>query len=306
MIRFGLCCLFVEHDIPFKTAKATYVLEKFADRKQRLEYIAKAVQINASSLITAIDTCSGLGIGSFRINSNILPLYTHPELHYQIEDLPNASEVLSQLKEAKKRAQEKSIRLTFHPDQFVVINSPNREIVKKSIEELEYHTMFAQLVGVDVVNIHAGGVYGDKKSALERFVENFSLLSKSAQKLLTIENDDKSYTPTDLLPVCNQLQIPLVYDVHHHRCNRDDLSIAEATTQALKTWNREPLFHISSPINGWEGKTPSRHHDYISVEDFPKEWLSIDPLTVEVEAKAKEKAVVKLLNELASYEKRNK
>jgi UV DNA damage endonuclease len=89
----------------------------------------------------------------------------------------------------------------------------------------------------------------------------------------------------------------LVYDVHHHRCLPDQLSVEQATEQAIATWNREPLFHISSPIDGWQGAKPERHHDYIDISDFPACWLK-KSLTVEVEAKAKEAAVEKLMAEL--------
>jgi UV DNA damage endonuclease len=85
--------------------------------------------------------------------------------------------------------------------------------------------------------------------------------------------------------------------VHHHRCNPDGLSVEQATEQAIGTWDREPLFHISSPIDGWNGSRPGSHHDFIDVRDLPKCWLDLD-LTVEVEAKAKEVAVLKLKKEL--------
>jgi UV DNA damage endonuclease len=70
--------------------------------------------------------------------------------------------------------------------------------------------------------------------------------------------------------------------------------VEEATDRAAETWNREPLFHISSPLEGWDGPQPSRHHDFIDMEDFPRCWRKMD-ITVEVEAKAKELAVGQLL-----------
>jgi len=88
-----------------------------------------------------------------------------------------------------------------------------------------------------------------------------------------------------------------VYDAHHHRCNPDGRSIEETTDQALATWTREPLFHISSPIAGWTGPGPQRHHDFIDPADFPDCWLALD-IIVEVEAKAKEVAVLKLRDDL--------
>jgi UV DNA damage endonuclease len=85
----------------------------------------------------------------------------------------------------------------------------------------------------------------------------------------------------------------LVYDVHHHRCNPDGMSIEDVTRRAMATWNREPLFHISSPLEGWDGPQPSRHHDYMDPRDFPACWRDLS-ITVEVEAKAKELAVARL------------
>ena len=127
--------------------------------------------------------------------------------------------------------------------------------------------------------------------------ETCNRLSSRVRSRLTVENDDKTYTPADLLPICKAEGVPLVYDVHHHRCNPDGMSVEQATKKALATWNREPLFHISSPIEGWDGPQPERHHDFIDVMDFPKCWRR-KKITVEVEAKAKELAVEKLLREL--------
>ena len=158
----------------------------------------------------------------------------------------------------------------------------------------------AEWVGADVVNIHGGGAYGDKPSALAEFARNVKRLSSRTRKLLTVENDDKTYTPADLLPLCQQTGIPLVYDVHHHRCHQDALTVEEATEQTLATWDREPLFHISSPLEGWAGPKPERHHDFIDIKDFPECWRHLNvAVTIEVEAKAKELAVLKLKRQLS-------
>ena len=120
------------------------------------------------------------------------------------------------------------------------------------------------------MNIHGGGAYGDKQTALRTLAKNIARLSKEARGLVTLENDDRIFTPADLLPFCREQGIPFVYDIHHHRCTPDGMTEEEATSQALTTWNREPLFHISSPLEGWSGPKPYRHHDYINIRDFPK------------------------------------
>jgi UV DNA damage endonuclease len=300
MLRFGLCCIFREQPIRFVNTTATSIA-----RLERTDALAKLNRLclaNANSLLTALRFCSSHGIGCFRINSQILPLKTHPQHGYAIGDLPEAPEIVARFQACGAFARESDIRTGFHPDQFVVLNSPRPEVVTASVQELEYQSEVAEWVAADVVNIHGGGAYGDKAKALEDFARNLHRLSPRARSRLTVENDDKIFTPADLLPLCRAEGLPLVYDVHHHRCHRDDLSEIEATEQAAATWNREPLVHISSPQQGWDGPNPKRHHDFINVKDFPQCWRDRD-MTVEVEAKAKELAVLQLMETLAKRKK---
>jgi len=295
MIRLGLCCLFRDEPIRFRTTTATAV-----SRMKRPDALAKLSGLclaNADALLLALRYCAGNGIGCFRVNSQILPLKTHPTCGYAVEELPDGEEIVRRFKVCGRFVRKHNLRTCFHPDQFVVLNSPRPEVVESSIRELEYQAQVAAWVGADVINIHAGGAYGDKQKALAAFVGNLDRLSARARTRLTVENDDRIFTPADLLPICHATGIPLVYDVHHHRCNPDGLSIEQVTRKALKTWNREPLFHLSSPIEGWGGPNPMRHHDFIDVADFPACWRG-KAITVEVEAKAKEVAVARLREDL--------
>jgi UV DNA damage endonuclease len=257
---------------------------------------------NADSLMNALRFCRDHGIGDFRINSQILPLKTHPETGYDIMDLPDGDSILRVLSACGRFCRDHDIRTGFHPDQFIVLSSPHTDVVARSIADLEYQAQVAEWVNADVINIHGGGVYGDKPAALERLRRQIGQLSDPVRKRLTLENDDKSYTPQDLLPVCEDMEVPMVYDVHHHRCAPDGLSVDQASDLAVKTWNREPMFHVSSPINGWKENDIRKHHDYIDIRDFPEIWQSIGQcldLTVEVEAKAKELAVLRLKKALS-------
>lgn len=294
-VRLGLCCTFNEQPIKFRQTTAT-AAGKLTKQARDIK-LSDLCRTNAQSLREAIQYCSDNGIGCFRINSKVLPLKTHGELGYHLGDLPDGSEIQQMFVDCGKLAADNNVRLAFHPDQFVVLSSPKPEVVDKSIDEIEYQCEVADWIGADVVNIHGGGGYGDKDSALKRFAHSFNRLSDNAKSKLTVENDDKVYSPQLLLPLCEQLGIPLVYDVHHHRCYTDGWTIEQATEYATATWNREPLFHISSPILGWDGKQPNRHHDYIDWNDFPEHWLNLN-ITVEVEAKAKEKAVLQLKEQL--------
>jgi UV DNA damage endonuclease len=230
--------------------------------------------------------------------SPLFPRMTHPGVGYQLIDLPDGLKISALLEKVRGFTGTHGIRLSFHPDQFVVLSSPHSAVVANSIMELEYQAMLAEAVGADVINIHAGGAYGDKQSALERLCDTFTNLPYEVRKRLTLENDDVSYTVSDLLPVCEKLAIPLVYDVHHHRCNPDGLTVEEATMLAGETWRtvgREQYCHISSPKNGWVSGNPKPHADYIDIADLPECWLG-QAMTLDVEAKAKELAVVELMD----------
>jgi UV DNA damage endonuclease len=273
-------------------------------RSEQLAQLSALCMSNAKALFQALEFCAANGIGSFRILSSILPVKTHPVVGYHIEELPGASSIIAQFRLSGAFAKEKGIRTGFHPDQFVVLSSLDEGIISRSVADIEWQAEVAEWTGADTVNIHGGGAYGDKAMALERFARNLEKLSPRARCRLTVENDDKTFTPADLIPVCRRENLPFVYDAHHHRCHPDGIGIEETTEAARATWGGratfgdlpwkdEPLFHLSSPLEGWKGSKPERHHDYITPDDFPAPWLGW-PLTVEVEAKAKELAVLQL------------
>jgi UV DNA damage endonuclease len=297
-MRFGLCCLLINEPVLFRTTTAK-VLSALG-RADQLHKLSGICRDNARNLLLALETVQRLGIGAFRIMSPLFPRMTHPDVGYGLPDLPDGGDITLQLGAIRRFARQHDIRLSFHPDQFVVLSSPHPAVVANSIRELEYQAGLAEALGADVINIHAGGVYGDKPAALQRFCRVFPGLPDNVRARLTLENDDVSYTVRDLLPVCEKLTIPLVYDVHHHRCNPDGLSVEEATRLAKETWQRvgrEQYCHLSSPRAGWGSGNPKPHADYINLGDLPDCWLGQE-MTVDIEAKAKELAVVRLMADL--------
>lgn len=299
MITCGLCCLFIDEPVSFKTL--TFRIISVMERGDQLRRISQVCLHNSRALVAALRTADRLDIRAFRISSQLFPLFTHPECGYTPEALPDCNAVLSTMSEAAAFAKKKSIRLSFHPDQFVIPASPKPEVAAASLRELEYHNTLAELVGAEEINIHMGGVYGDKSIVLERFKNVFRTFPEELRKKLTLENDDISYTPSDLIPVCRELGIPFVYDVHHHRCNPDGMGTEEATALCAGTWKKRgtaPHFHISSPKNGYAAGNPRPHADYINPADFPECWLGLDAVA-DIEAKAKEKAIIRLRCDMA-------
>ena len=295
MIRWGLCCQFLDAPIKYRTATHRYVAT-LAPRARR-DYLSAIAANNAAALADSVRQCHRLGIGAFRINSQVLPLGTHPVSGYTLERLDRDGAIRRTFLEAGELARELNVRLSFHPDQFVVLNSEREAVVESSLGEVEFQAQIAELVGADVIVLHGGGGVGGVEAALARLARGVDRLSARARSRLALENDDRMFTPADLLPLCGRLALPLVYDAHHHRCKPDGLAVAEATSRSAATWGgREPYFHISSPREGWNAGDPRPHADFVDPADLPREWLAMD-VTVDVEAKAKERAVVRLMAE---------
>lgn len=299
MIEWGLCCIFREEPIRFRRATAASL--RPLPRPEQLRKLAALIRSNAENLKKAFECCAELKIGAFRINSELLMLATHAEAGYRLEELPEAGALRSLFDEAKRCADQLGLRRSLHPDQFVVLNSPDPRVRADSRAELEHQLLLAELCGATEINLHAGGVYGDKSAALDRLRHEIETLSEPLRRKLTLENDDRSYTPSDLLPLCRELEIPFTYDVHHHRVNPDHLTIKEATRAAAETWRDRgvpPHVHLSSPQLPWGVPGDHRPHaDWIDPTDFPECWRDMD-LTVDVEAKEKENAIAALRSAL--------
>src|SRR4051812_23678942 len=293
-LRWGLCCQFLDSPIKFRTATHGYVTT--LTPKNRRGYLADIADHNAIALAEAVERCHELGIGAFRITSQILPLATHPLSGYTLDQLDASGGVAGALAWAGALARAYDVRLSLHPDQFVVLNSEREQVVRSAVQELEHQATIAEMIGADVIVLHAGGGAGGTDSALERLERGFPLLSSRVLDRLALENDDRCFTPRSLLPLCQRAGVPLVYDVHHHRCLADGLSIEEATELSAATWrDREPYAHLSSPKGGWTGPNIRAHADYVDPTDFPDAWRD-RTMTVDVEAKAKERAVLALIS----------
>jgi UV DNA damage endonuclease len=226
----------------------------------------------------------------FRISSDIIPLGSH-----EINTFDWAQWYSEELKEIGVFARENSIRLSMHPGQYIVINSPNEDIVQKSIKDLEYHCKFLDSLNIDYTNkiiLHIGGVYGDKASAKERFVNNFQSLSPSLKKRLVIENDEKNFSIDDVLEISNLINIPVIYDNLHNICYGDNgYSVKEIYTKVITTWKIEDgnmKVHYSQQA---EGKKEGSHSKTIFTEDFLNYCKEVKEFNPDIMLEVKDKDV---------------
>ena len=301
MLRLGLCCTFAgEEGIRFRTTTVLY--SSTLAVADRAEFVFGLAEHNVATLRSAIQWCAAHGIGAFRVPSGLLPMYTHPLVGWRLGASARGAAIALALRVVGAEARRRNVRLSFHPDQFVVLGSANERAVALAVDELEYQAECAHLLGAEQLTVHGGGALGGKLEALGRFRANLDRLSPRARALVALENDDRVYTVADLLPLCRREGIPLVYDVHHHRCNPDQFSADEATHEAARTWrDREPWFHLSSPAAGWSAGDTRPHADFIAAADVPRGWLTLTA-TVDVEAKQKERAVLRLQRWIAKHD----
>lgn len=261
-----------------------------------LDYVSELTLANVKDIIKILEWNVENGIFLFRLSSAIVPWGDKLDL----TKLKDYEEIKTELKKAGDYATEHGIRIGTHPGPFNVLVSPNEAVVEKTIADLELHGKIFDMMGLsqtpyNKINIHCNGVYGDKKSAMDRFCKNFKRLSKSVQSRLTVENDDKAsmYSVKDLMYIHKQIGIPIVFDYHHHKFCTGGLTEEEALKLAATTWPKDivPVVHYSEPR---PGNKPQAHADYI--ESLPNHYgIMID---VMVEAKAKEKAILPFITDV--------
>lgn len=236
------------------------------------------------------------GIYLFRTSSNVFPWGSE----YDLETLPHIDEIKTILKRIGDYARENGVRLTCHPGPFNVLGSPNPNVIKNTMIDLELHGKVFDMMGLthspyNKINIHCNGTYGDKVETLKRWCSNFNLLSDSVKTRLTIENDDKSsmYSVKDLMQVHECVGIPIVFDYHHHQFCTGDLSEEQALKLAYTTWPEGiiPSVHYSESKALHENNSKIKmqaHSDYIN--KLPDTYgLDVD---IMVEAKMKELAIL--------------
>jgi UV DNA damage endonuclease len=279
------------------TTNRTMVKKTF--NAKGLDYVSELALLNAKDIIKILEWNRMNGIHFFRLSSALIPWGDQID----ITQLKDYKEIKWELKKAGLFAKFHNIRITSHPGPFNVLVSPKESVVEKTIADLELHGKIFDMMGLsktpyNKINIHCNGVYGDKKSAMDRFIKNFKRLSKSVQKRLTIENDDKAsmYSVKDLMYIHNVLKIPIVFDYHHHQFCTGDLSEQAALELAATTWPKgiTPVVHYSESKALHENnpkEKPQAHSLYI--KSLPNTYeLDVD---IMVEAKAKELAILPFL-----------
>jgi len=260
------------------------------------------------------------GISMYRVASQLAPYVAHPDMpqfHGQIEDCRRELAALGQV------ARGQGLRLSFHPSQYTVLNTPDEALAVRSAADLEAQAQMLDLMGLGpeaVIVVHVGGIYEDRGTARERFVRQYGRLSEAARRRLVLENDDRSFSMADVVWIHERTGTRLIFDYLHHLNNPGGMEVREAAGLALDTWpaDQRPKVHLSSPrtemrvVHQTDPETGRRievirpplrtqHSDYVNPFDFIaflRQMEGMRPFDVMLEAKAKDLALLRLRDDL--------
>jgi UV DNA damage endonuclease len=291
-MNFGYACICTE--LRKKNIFCSRTLRLDTLKKKGMEHVYSLATQNLRDLLTILQYNVEHDIRLFRLSSDIFPFASHPEHGYSLEF---ADPLLKYIGDYAKKH---GIRLTAHPGQFNVLSSPKMEVIKNTYLELNHQCdIFDRMgMGVDsVMVIHGGGVYNDKKLALERLVTNIKNLPENTRNRLVLENCEMSYSVEDLLPVSELLQVPLVIDMHHDDILGSSQPVEFYFDRVFAVWfdrGIKPKVHVSNSCPGVldsDTKTKRRKHSDLISFLHPALFKIDFPLDVMLEAKLKEQAV---------------
>ena len=308
--QFGYACInsTLQSLKPRVTCNRGMIKRTFAVKG--LPYASELSVQNTADLIKHVQWNHDNGIKVFRVTSCMFPWHSE----YSLVDLPDYDIIKANLEKAGRLAIQYGQRLSTHPGQFNVLTSQREQVVLNAIDELDKHGIVFDLMGLPrtpgaKINIHIGGAYGDRESAMDRWCRNYDLLSDSTKARLTVENDDKpALYSTKMLydNIVTRTGTPIVFDSHHFQCGPQDSDYDEAFLMAVDSWPTgiRPQCHHSTSRKKYEDPTArvNAHSDWY-YEPFIDLGFSVD---VVLECKRKELAVQKYIKDFCLEEETQK
>lgn len=283
--RVGYACLNSDVKTKYRTCR---------QRNLTIEKWHELIKINLSVLKEMIEYNRKMKLSMYRISSDLIPFGSADVLDYDWANI--FQKEFAELRELLKNR----IRFSMHPGQYTVLNSLSADVVERALKDLEYHVKVMRLLGATRKNkvvLHIGGIYGDKPSAIKRFVEVANGLDQSILDHLIIENDDRSYNIKDVLEISEQTGLPVVFDNLHHEINLPEESrpMKEWIEAAGRTWQAEDGRQIIHYSQQAEGKRTGAHSATIDSQVLLQFLDSLDePLDIMLEVKDKNRSTEKL------------
>lgn len=281
------------------TTSSTITYTNYINNNYNTDKLLEITKNNLESLKSILIYNIKNNFKFYRLTSKLVPLSTHDKVKFDY-----ITPLINEYVEISKLINENSMRVDTHPDQYAVLNSTDKRIVKNTIEILEYHYKILDALNINnkIIILHVGSSACGKKASITRFINNYNKLPDYIKRCIALENDDKIFNIKDVLFICNKLNIPMVLDYHHYICNNTGENINDYLPEILNTWkNITPKMHFSSPKSKLKKEIRS-HSDYINSDSFIN-FINIlklynKDIDIMLEAKAKDDAISRLVREL--------
>lgn len=273
----------------------------------RTEAVIPVIVQNLDDVLAALEWNVARDLRFFRISSDLIPFGPLDAFPF---DWAEAFDW--KFREIRRLVKGEGLRVTSHPGQYTVLNSPREDVVQNSVDELDFQAQVLKRMDpkTGTMTLHVGGAYGDKESAMDRFAQNLDRLSDDARQRLAIENDDTTYTLEETVGLAERTGLPVIVDLFHHILNPSgetwDAGLPDLMERAVATWGkRVPKLHLSSHKPG----TRTGHADYLDMADVDALLELMDgvgdadaPFDLMLEAKKKEAAVLEVRHYLDTGE----
>ncbi|TXK23463.1 UV DNA damage repair endonuclease UvsE [Pontibacter qinzhouensis] len=244
------------------TSSRTFRLASYSEDR-----LITTVEQNLACLRRILEYNVAHGLLFFRLTSGLVPFASHAINTYNWQEHFQMT-----FRRLGEYIRNNNMRISMHPDQFVVLNSPNEQTVRNSIAELVYQGSILDLMGLDStakLQIHGGGAYGDKTSALNRFAEVYhTMLPEAVKARLCVENDDRTYSLQDCLVLHEMTGMPIIFDNFHHECLGNGEPMAEAVEMAASTWQAKDGLLMMDYSSQAPGERKGKHVQHIEKELF--------------------------------------
>lgn len=174
------------------------------------------------------------GLMFYRIGSGVIPFASHPAMVIDWQ-----RPFRERLARIGKTIRDSGMRISMHPGQFVVINSPNETTYQNSVRELQYHADLLDLFGLDAthkVQFHLGGIHGEREASTAIFIERYNALPESIRRRLVIENDERVASLAQCLEIHKACGLPVLFDTLHHEVNNNGETVLAGLKRAAATW----------------------------------------------------------------------
>jgi UV DNA damage endonuclease len=278
----------------------TFRLASYSDTR-----LVETVQANLSCLEKILLYNASRRLLFFRITSDLVPFASHPVCTFTWQE--HFSEDFRRIGEYVKGH---NFRISMHPDQFVLLNTPYQDIFERSIADLICQVQVLDLMELNTtakVQLHVGGIYGDKTAGIDRFVNAYERLEDPVKKRLVIENDERLYSVADCLSIHERTGIPVLLDVFHHSIYNNHERIEDLLAPVCSTWKNPDGIPMIDYSSQQPGKRAGAHAESIDEEDFRSFLKGSMPYDIDImlEIKDKEKSALSALaiahNDLRLY-----